>query len=97
MNNEKTTSIFRTEKDKKEFVRLFREKTMSGAINDDRAIEIIMRDYPHFFRVPDEDEVKRTFNDVLNSEIRQRARAGVQSDKLADRIFNNFLPTDKPR
>jgi hypothetical protein len=97
MNNEKTTSIFRTVKDKQEFVRLFREKTMSGSISDERAIEIIMRDNPHFFRVPDEDEVKRTFNDVLNSEIRQRARAGVQSNKLADRIFANVIPTDKQK
>jgi hypothetical protein len=73
MNNEKTTSIFRTEKDKKEFVRLFREKTMSGAINDDRAIEIIMRDNPHFFRVPDEDEVKKIAHSTMNDEMRARA------------------------
>jgi hypothetical protein len=80
-------TIFKTEKDKKEFVRLFRKITMSGDINDDRAVEIIMRDNPHFFHQPTENEVKRTFNDVLNDEIRLRARAGVQSNRIADRIF----------
>jgi hypothetical protein len=78
-------SIFTDEKNKKEFARIFREKTMSGSISDERAIEIIMRDYPHFFRVPSEDEVKRIFNDVLNSEIRSRAR---QTNKFADSFFN---------
>jgi hypothetical protein len=60
---------------------------MSVEINDDRAIEIILRDYPHFFRHPTANEVKRTFNDALNNEIRLRARAGVQSNRIADRIF----------
>jgi hypothetical protein len=67
-----------------EVVRIFRKIVASGAINKDAAITKILRDYPHFFRVPDEDEVKRTFNDVLNDEIRQRAR---QTNKFADSFF----------
>jgi hypothetical protein len=69
MNNEK---IIKPE-NKNEFVRIFRELTMSGAVSADVAIAKIMRDYPHFFREPTQDEVKRTFNDVLNSEMRARA------------------------
>jgi hypothetical protein len=86
-------SIFKTQRDKKEFVRIFREKTMSGSISDERAIEIIMRDFPHFFRVPDEDEVKRTFNDVLNSEM--RARALQPASRPTYDIFR--APTDKQK
>jgi hypothetical protein len=89
-------SIFTDEKNKKEFARIFREKTMSGSISDERAIEIIMRDFPHFFRVPTPDDIAKISRSELNGEIRSRARAGVQSNKLADRIFN-ILPTDKPR
>ncbi len=80
MENEK---IIKPE-NKNEFVRIFRQLTASGAINKDAAITKIMRDYPHFFRVPTEDEVKRTFNDVLNSEIRSRA---LQTNKFADSFF----------
>ncbi len=97
MNNEKITSIFRTKKDKEEFVRIFREKTMSGSISDDRAIEIIMRDNPHFFHLPTAADIVKISRSEMNSEIRQRARAGVQSNRLADGIFANVLPTDKPR
>jgi hypothetical protein len=63
---------------------IFRKLIASGSLDSDKAIEKIMRDYPHYFRVPDEDEVKRTFNDVLNSEIRARAR---QTNKFADSLF----------
>ena len=94
MNNEKTTSIFRTERDKEEFVRLFREKTMSGAVSEDAAVEKIIRKNPHLFRVPSENEVKQTFNDVMNSEMRARA---LQTNKVPIDIFRNVLPTDKPR
>jgi hypothetical protein len=90
-------TIFKTGKDKKEFMRIFRKITMSGDINDDRAIEIIMRDNPHFFHQPTADELKKSFHAVMNDTIRERSRAGVQSNKLAGRIFNNVLPTDKPR
>jgi hypothetical protein len=67
-----------------EVVRIFRKLVASGVLDSDKAITKIMRDYPHFFRVPDEDEVKRTFNDVLNDEIRSRAR---QTNKFADSFF----------
>jgi hypothetical protein len=92
MNNEKTPSIFRTEKDKKEFVRLFRETTMSGAVSEDAAVEKIIRKNPHLFRVPSENEVKQTFNDVMNSEMRARARL---SNRLSIDVFANVLPRDK--
>jgi hypothetical protein len=88
-------SIFTDEKNKKEFARIFREKTMSGSISDERAIEIIIRDNPHFFRVPTPDDIAKVSRSELNSEIRRRAGAGLQSSKLADRIFNNIPPTDK--
>jgi hypothetical protein len=77
-------TVFKSEKDKKEFVAAFRKMTMSGAINKDVAIAKILRDFPHFFRIPDEDEVKRNFNDVLNAEIRSRAR---QTNKFTDSFF----------
>jgi hypothetical protein len=63
---------------------IFRKLIASGTVDKDKALEIIMRDYPHFFRMPDEDEVKRTFNDVLNAEIRSRAR---QTNKFTDSFF----------
>ncbi len=80
MKNEK---IIKAEHEK-EIALIFRKLTASGVVNGDKAAEIIMRDYPHFFRMPDEDEVKRTFNDVLNAEIRSRAR---QTNKFTDSFF----------
>ncbi len=80
MNNE---TIIKPEH-KKDVVLIFRKLIASGVLDSDKAITKIMRDYPHFFRVPDEDEVKRTFNDVLNAEIRSRAR---QTNKFADSFF----------
>jgi hypothetical protein len=88
-------TIFKSEKDKKEFLRLFREKTMSGAVSEDVAIEKIMRDFPHFFHQPTEADIVNLSRSELNAEIRQRAGTGVQSNRLADRIFNNVLPTTK--
>jgi hypothetical protein len=85
-------SIFRTEKDKEEFVRIFRKITMSGDINDDRAIEKIIRNNPHFFRQPSADELKKSFHAVMNDEIRARAQT---TNRLADGIFANALPTNK--
>jgi hypothetical protein len=72
MNNEKTTSIFRTERDKKEFVRLFREMTMSGAVNEDVAIEKIIRNNQHLFHQQTSDEFTKSFNDAMNAAIRSR-------------------------
>ncbi len=83
MENEK---IIKPENEN-EFVRIFRQLTASGVLDSDKAITKILRDFPHFFRVPDEDDIARDFRDELNSEIRQRARAGVQSNRIADRIF----------
>ncbi len=85
-------SIFRTEKDKEEFVRIFRKITMSGAITDDRAVEKIMRDYPHFFHQPTADELKKSFHAAMNDEIRSRAQ---QTNRLADDIFRG--PADKQK
>ncbi len=93
MNNEKKMTIFKTEKHKKEFVRLFREKTMSGSISDDRAIEIIMRDNPHFFYKPTADELKKSFHAAMNSEM--RARALQPTSRPTCDIFR--APTDKQK
>jgi hypothetical protein len=90
MNNEK---IIKPENED-EILRIFRKITMSGAVDKAKALEIIIRDFPHFFREPSENEVKRTFNDAMNAEL--RARALQQTSRLADRIFANVLPTDKP-
>ncbi len=80
-----------------EVASIFRKLTASGALDSDKAITKIMRDYPNFFRVPTDGEIAKISREELNSEIRQRARAGVQSAQLAGRIFNNILPTDKTR
>jgi hypothetical protein len=92
MNTEKTMSIFRSEKDKEEFMRVFRKITMSGDINDDRAVEKIMRDYPQYFHQATPDDIAKISRSELNSDIRRRAR---QPNKLADDIFRG--PTDKQK
>jgi hypothetical protein len=89
MNNEK---IIKAENEK-EIVRIFRKLTASGVLDSDKAITKIMRDYPNYFHQPTADEVKKSFHAVMNDEIRSRAR---QSNRLANDIFSNFLPTDKP-
>jgi hypothetical protein len=80
MNNE----IIKPENEK-EIVRIFRKITASGVVNGDKAAEIIMRDFPNFFREPTEDEVKQTFNSVMNSELRARA---LRTNKFADSFFD---------
>jgi hypothetical protein len=80
----------------KEVVRIFRKLIASGVLDSDKAITKILRDYPHYFHQPTPDDIVKISRTELNDEIRQRARAGVQSNKLADRIFNSILPTDKP-
>ena len=80
-----------------EVVRIFRKLIASGAINKDAAITKILRDYPQYFHQPTPDDLAKASLSEFNSEIRRRAGAGVQSNKLADRIFNSILPTDKPR
>jgi lysophospholipase L1-like esterase len=75
---------------KKEILRIFRKLTASGVVDGDKAAEIIMRDYPHFFRQPTKDEIKQTFNSAMNDAIRARAQ---QTNRLADALFRG--PTDK--
>ncbi len=87
-------SIFNTEKDKKEFVAAFRKLTMSGVVSQDVAIEKLIRDNPHYFHQQTADEAKKSFHAAMNDEIRARAR---QTNRLADGIFANVIPTDKPR
>jgi len=80
-----------------EVVRIFRKIVASGAINKDAAIAKILRDYPNYFHQPTPDDLAKISRSELNSEIRRRAVAGPQSNSLADRIFANIQPTDKPR
>ncbi len=93
MNNE---TIIKPEH-QTEVVRIFRKLIASGVLDSDKAITKIMRDFPNYFHQPTPDDIAKTSRTSLNDEIRQRARAGVQSNKLADRIFANIQPTDKTR
>ncbi len=93
MGTEKTMSIFRTEKDKKEFVRLFREMTMSGVINEDVAVEKIIRNNQHLFHRQTAAEHTKSFNDAMNAAIRERAR---QSNRLSIDIFRRPADKQKP-
>jgi hypothetical protein len=77
-------SIFRTEKDKKEFVAAFRKLTMSGVINKDAAIEKLIRDNPNYFHQQTEAELKKSFHEAMNAEIRSRA---LRTNKFADSLF----------
>jgi hypothetical protein len=82
-------TIFKSEKDKKEFVAAFKKMTMSGAVDKDIAIEIIIRKNPHFFHQPTADELKK----ISHSEMNAAMRAGVQSNKNSIDIFRR--PTDQ--
>ncbi len=86
-------SIFRTERDKEEFVRIFRKITMSGVVSGDVAIEKIIRDNPHFFHQPTADELKKSFHSVLNDELRSRAQ---QTNRLSIDIFRGLADKQKP-
>jgi hypothetical protein len=88
-------TIFKTDAHREEFVRAFKKLTMSGAVDKDRAIERLIQQNPHYFHQPTDGEIVNLSRSELNDEIRERARAGLQSDKLADRIFNNIPPTDQ--
>jgi hypothetical protein len=85
-------TIFKTEKDKKEFVAAFRKLTMSGAVTKDQAIEKLIRKNPNYFHQPTTADIVKISRSEMNSEIRRRARAGVQSNKLSI----DFQPTTKP-
>ncbi len=93
MGTEKTTSIFRTEKDKEEFVRLFRKMTMSGAVSEDVAVEKLIRDNQHLFHQQTAAEHTKSFNDAMNAAIRERAR---QSNRLSIDIFRRPADKQKP-
>ncbi len=79
-----------------EVVQIFRKLIASGVLDSDKAITKILRDFPQYFHQPTPDELAKISRSELNDEIRQRAGAGVQSSKLADRIFNSIQPTDNP-
>jgi F420-0:gamma-glutamyl ligase-like protein len=91
MENEKTIKS----EHQQEVVRIFRKLIASGAINKDAAITKILRDFPHYFHQPTPDDIEKISRSELNSEIRRRAGAGVQSNKLPIDFFANVPPTDK--
>jgi hypothetical protein len=77
----------------KEVVRIFRKIVASGVINKDAAITKILRDYPHFFREPTADELKKISHSAMNDEMRARAR---QSNRLSIDIFRRPADKQKP-
>jgi hypothetical protein len=87
-------NTFNSEEHKKEFVLAFRKLTMSGAVSQDAAIEKLIRNNPHYFHQQTADEARKSFHAAMNDEIRSRAR---QTNRLADGIFANVLPTEKTR
>ena len=78
---------------KADVVRIFRKLIASGALDSDKAISKILRDYPHFFHQPTPDDIEKISQSEMNADIRRRARAGVQSNKLPFDIFRR--PADK--
>jgi hypothetical protein len=85
-------TIFKSEKDKKEFVRAFRKMTMSGAVSEDVAVEKLIRNNPHFFHQPTQDDIVKISRSSLNDAIRERAR---QSNRLFTDLFPG--PSDKQK
>ncbi len=80
MNNE---TIIKPE-NKKEVVRIFRKLIASGALDSDKAINKILRDFPNYFHQPTPDDIAKVSRSELNSEIRSRAR---QTNKFTDSFF----------
>jgi hypothetical protein len=72
---------------------IFRKLIASGALDKDKAIAKIMRDYPHFFREPTADELKKSFHAAMNDEM--RARALQPTSRPTYDIFR--APTDKQK
>jgi hypothetical protein len=66
-------NTFNSEEHKKEFVLAFRKLTMSGAVSQDAAIEKLIRDNPHFFHQPTQDDIVKISHSEMNAEIRKRA------------------------
>jgi hypothetical protein len=89
MNNEK---IIKSEHEK-EIRTIFRKLIASGVLDADKAITKIMRDFPHFFRVPTADELKKSSHEAMNDAIRSRAR---QSNRLSIDIFRGLADKQKP-
>ncbi len=83
MENEK---VIKSE-NKEEVVRIFRKLVASGVLDSDKAITKILRDFPNYFHQPTDDDIAKISRSEMNAAIRERAREGVQSNKLADRIF----------
>jgi hypothetical protein len=81
MNNE--TIIIKPEH-AKEIRTIFRKLVASGSLDSDKAIAKILRDFPHFFHQPTEDDIAKISRDELNGEIRRRAQ---QTNRLADGFF----------
>jgi len=86
-------TIFKTEKDKKEFVRAFKKLTMSGVVSQDAAIEKLIKSNPHYFHQPTADELKKISHSAMNDEMRARAR---QSNRLSIDIFRTPADKQKP-
>jgi hypothetical protein len=68
MKNEK---IIKSEHEK-EIRTIFRKLIASGALDSDKAITKIMRDYPHYFREPTADELKKISHSAMNDQMRAR-------------------------
>jgi hypothetical protein len=73
-----------------EVVRIFRKLIASGALDSDKAITKILRDFPNYFHQPTPDDIVKTSRAELNDEMRARAR---QSNKISIDIFRR--PTDQ--
>jgi hypothetical protein len=76
--------IFKSEKDKKEFVAAFKKMTMSGVVTKDRAIEKLIRNNPNYFDQPTADELKKISHSAMNDEMRARA---LRTNKFTDSFF----------
>jgi hypothetical protein len=85
-------TIFKSEKDKKEFVAAFRKMTMSGAVDKDIAIEKLIRNNPNYFHQPSADELKKISHSEMNAAMRAGAR---QPNRLSIDIFR--APSDKQK
>lgn len=89
----KTKKIIKSENEK-EILRIFRKLTMSGAVSADVAIAKIMRDYPHFFREPTADELKKISHSAMNDQM--RARALQPTSRPTYDIFRAHSDKQKP-
>ena len=87
-------TIFKTEKDKKEFVRAFKKLTMSGVVSQDAAIEKLIKSNPHYFHQPTADELKKISHSAMNDEM--RARALQPTSKPTYDIFRRPADKQKP-